>query len=544
MKRIVLILLGLLILTLSLCTRSVYAATPCQSGQQTWLYTVDTSNQSHVVACLSESSGVVPWFGYINGLTSATTLTFDASLGTTQKVTLGVNVTASTLTNAITGQWMYFTICQDSSGGHTFQQPSNFVNWGAISTTANACTTEAGYYDGTDFQVISGGTGSSPGGTLGNCATALDVSGGTFCGGPPLQNTALSSTYVQSDWASTDTFSSGSASVSIGMPGPVTAGNQILVWLIDSGATSPEATWTLSDTAGNTFTQIYTTQPIAIFKATVATTGADTLNCGMTNTHGTPYAFLCVAVEASNIGSLDTYTNVAGTLFGTDNSTNTTSLTTTGTNDIVFALGYGQGSSAAPTAKLINGTLSQRLFSDYTTLNYNGFVLFGDGSTTSAGAYTYGYQSTGNYPNAFGNNLTYFFAFQPINSNWPTTGPAYFRSMQWSDLAAFNTATNNLAVDSFSATPAFDFSTTNVQTITLTANVTSSSLTGCTAGKMITFDIVEDGTGGWTFAWPSTVHGGGTITTTAGEHNRQTFYCDGTGNGDTAWATGAMQSGT
>lgn len=58
---------------------------------------------------------------------------------------------------------------------------------------------------------------------------------------------------------------------------------------------------------------------------------------------------------------------------------------------------------------------------------------------------------------------------------------------------------------SFSATPVFDASTFPIPlfTITLTGNVTSSSVTNATSGQHITFEITQDATGGRTFAWPA-----------------------------------------
>jgi hypothetical protein len=92
----------------------------------------------------------------------------------------------------------------------------------------------------------------------------------------------------------------------------------------------------------------------------------------------------------------------------------------------------------------------------------------------------------------------------------------------------------------FSSTPTFNASAGNTQTIILNGNVTSSTLSNCAAGQWLVFDIVENATGGYTFTWPSNVHGGGSIATTANYHNRQSFYCDGTN----AWSVGALQSGT
>jgi hypothetical protein len=84
----------------------------------------------------------------------------------------------------------------------------------------------------------------------------------------------------------------------------------------------------------------------------------------------------------------------------------------------------------------------------------------------------------------------------------------------------------------FSVTPTFDASLGNTQTITLTANVTSSTLSNAVAGQWLVLDIVEDATGGRTFAWPANFKGAGAINTGANKHNVQMFYYDGTN----AWA--------
>lgn len=56
---------------------------------------------------------------------------------------------------------------------------------------------------------------------------------------------------------------------------------------------------------------------------------------------------------------------------------------------------------------------------------------------------------------------------------------------------------------SFSATPVFDASAGNTQSITLTGNVTSSTLSNAVAGEQINFIICQDGTGGRSFIWPT-----------------------------------------
>lgn len=96
----------------------------------------------------------------------------------------------------------------------------------------------------------------------------------------------------------------------------------------------------------------------------------------------------------------------------------------------------------------------------------------------------------------------------------------------------------------FSATPTFDRALGKVQTITLTANVTSSTVQNCVAGQTVIFDIIENATGGWTFSAPANLHGFGSITTTASYHNRQEFYCDGSSSNSGGYSVSAMQSGT
>jgi hypothetical protein len=87
--------------------------------------------------------------------------------------------------------------------------------------------------------------------------------------------------------------------------------------------------------------------------------------------------------------------------------------------------------------------------------------------------------------------------------------------------AAVNTVT-------FSATPTFNASLGNTQKITLTANVTSSTLSNATAGQTINFLICQDATGGRTFVWPTNVKGGMTIGSTLSTCSAQDFIFDGT----------------
>lgn len=107
-------------------------------------------------------------------------------------------------------------------------------------------------------------------------------------------------------------------------------------------------------------------------------------------------------------------------------------------------------------------------------------------------------------------------------NNWAIytkgTAPAQFEGPVISGL---NTVT-------FSSTPTFDAKLGNTQKITLTGNVTSSTLANATAGEQIHFLICQDGTGNRTFAWPSNIKGGMTIGSTASMCSAQNFIFDGT----------------
>ncbi len=82
-----------------------------------------------------------------------------------------------------------------------------------------------------------------------------------------------------------------------------------------------------------------------------------------------------------------------------------------------------------------------------------------------------------------------------------------------------------------SATPTFDASLGTIYTNTLTANVTSSTISNPVTGQRITLYLAQDGTGGWTFAWPANVQlrkGGYTISDDASAVSTIALYYDGT----------------
>ena len=83
---------------------------------------------------------------------------------------------------------------------------------------------------------------------------------------------------------------------------------------------------------------------------------------------------------------------------------------------------------------------------------------------------------------------------------------------------------------SFSATPVFNAATFALPTftMTLTGNVTSSTLSNGVAGALATFVLKQDATGGRTFAWPTNVLGASAIGPEANSVSVQSFVFDGT----------------
>lgn len=108
----------------------------------------------------------------------------------------------------------------------------------------------------------------------------------------------------------------------------------------------------------------------------------------------------------------------------------------------------------------------------------------------------------------------------------PTTGAAAVptaRAMVAADIFG-------LVPTSFSATPTFNAGTYPIPTftMTLTGNVTSSTITNPTNGQMIMFILTQDGTGSRTFAWPTNSKGSVNVDGNANAVTVETFVYDGT----------------
>jgi hypothetical protein len=102
--------------------------------------------------------------GSLTTVAFSATPIFDASTAASFKLTLTGNVTSSTLTNAVAGEPISFEVCQDATGGRTFVPPTNVLNMGTIVSTANACSTQEFWFDGSN--AVSSGPMQSSGGSI------------------------------------------------------------------------------------------------------------------------------------------------------------------------------------------------------------------------------------------------------------------------------------------------------------------------------------------------------------------------------------------
>lgn len=148
--------------------------------------------------------------------------------------------------------------------------------------------------------------------------------------------------------------------------------------------------------------------------------------------------------------------------------------------------------------------------------------------------------------NAYSTGLQDFRSAQlaaPVGTSNPAScsvGQVFFRSdaaagQNWFLCTALNTWTqvlsgggNTLTTVSFSGTPTFTRSSANQEfVITLTGNVTVSALSGAAAGDILVFNIIQDATGGRSFAWPTGFSEACTVASAANIGTKQAFYWDG-----------------
>ena len=87
----------------------------------------------------------------------------------------------------------------------------------------------------------------------------------------------------------------------------------------------------------------------------------------------------------------------------------------------------------------------------------------------------------------------------------------------------------------YSATPIFNATYGGAFNLTLTGNVTSSTFAnGLSGPSLVSFRIVQDGTGGRTFVWPSNVRNAGEISPAANARSTQVFMLQTDGSLDSA----------
>jgi hypothetical protein len=157
----------------------------------------------------------------------------------------------------------------------------------------------------------------------------------------------------------------------------------------------------------------------------------------------------------------------------------------------------------------------------------------GGGSVSSVGLTAPAEFAVGGSPVTSSGTLALTKANQTANTvaAGPASGgaaPWSFRPLVAADLPA-GTVFGAVTVP-FNVSPSFNAAAFLFPTflMTLTANVTSSSVTGAAAGQIITFVITQDGTGGRTFAWPPNFKGASAIAPDPSSVSVQSFVFDGT----------------
>jgi hypothetical protein len=200
-------------------------------------------------------------------------------------------------------------------------------------------------------------------------------------------------------------------------------------------------------------------------------------------------------------------------------STGTLAVTKTNQNANLVYAGPSSGSAAAPAFRALVSADVPAGVGSVTSVTLAGVfgALFtgsitGTNPITSTGTFTVNIDMAQQSANTFLGG--------PASGG---TGPVTARTLVAADIAVKTNVT-------FSATPAFNAGLAALQTftMTLTANVTSSTITNATAGQILTFVITQNATGGWTFAWPTNSKGASAIGSNASEVSVQSFVYDGT----------------
>lgn len=107
------------------------------------------------------------------------------------------------------------------------------------------------------------------------------------------------------------------------------------------------------------------------------------------------------------------------------------------------------------------------------------------------------------------------------------TGAAVDKKITFDDFQ--DSLVPDIQVGVFNATQTINASLGDIFQLTLTGNVTSSSITNPLTGQTLKIALTQDGSGGKTFAWPANVKLAGGSVTLSGANKRDvlTFYYDG-----------------
>jgi hypothetical protein len=163
--------------------------------------------------------------------------------------------------------------------------------------------------------------------------------------------------------------------------------------------------------------------------------------------------------------------------------------------------------------------------------------VYGNASLTPPGTFYSAQLYTG--PNGTGTLIST--STWPVGPSAPYSGSLYPSVMVLPAVSFSGGVVVPSSTITFSATPTFNAGSVSKFYLSLSGNVTSSTLTGAVKDQLLIFVISQDGVGSRTFTWPTNVKGQA-IASGAGLTSTQAFSYDGTN----AWPIGEMtvSSGT
>jgi len=280
---------------------------------------------------------------------------------------------------------------------------------------------------------------------------------------------------------------------------------------------------------GTTLTALGTAQPVTLTPSTtgqIENTAGNNLILSDSGSF-TAGGAIHLRRNGSMIVALERYSdNVspASVLFKKSRGT-ATSPTGVSANDLLGAI-IGQGMTSALTFGVQPAAVTLRAGEDFTATAQGSYITFETAPTASVTrAERWRINPAGHFLAATDNTVD-------IGASGASRPRDFFGAGK---VQAAKAVISGLNTVTFSATPTFDASLGNTQKITLTGNVTSSTLSNATAGEQINFIIYQDSTGSHTFVWPTNVKGGMTIGSTLSTCSAQSFIFDGTN----AYALGA-----